>query len=132
MIKGFTEQTKPLSDYELNTLVPRIVRGLTKKVGKEKAITNTEIVAILKREGYSLSEARVRKIINYIRVNGIIERLIATSDGYYVANTKKEVADYIESLKGREDAIRAVRRRLEVQLVSMSDNYNPKLFETAI
>lgn len=128
MLNGFKEQTKPLSDYELKTLVPRIVRGLTKKVGKEKAITNTEIVAILKKEGYKLSEVRVRKIINYIRVNGIIERLIATSDGYYIANNEQEVRDYIESLKGREEAIRAVRRRLEAQL--QRTNKSTTLFET--
>jgi len=129
MLNGFSEQTKPLSDYEKNSLVPRIVTGMRKIVGRERAITNAEIVARLKKEGYKLSEARVRKIINYIRVNGIIERLIATSEGYYIANTDQEVRDYIESLKGREEAIRAVRRRLEGQLQPINRAAN--LFETA-
>lgn len=130
MLNGFSEQTKQLTDYEKNSLVPRIVTGLRKIVGRERAITNSEIVARLKKEGYKLSEVRVRKIINYIRVNGIIERLIATSDGYYIANNEQEVRDYIESLKGREEAIRAVRRRLEAQL--QSTNRGASLFEPAL
>ena len=129
MIKGFTEQTKPLSPYEMEMLVPRIISGLQKVVGKEKAITNSKIVALLKKEGYKLSEARVRKIINHIRVNGLVERVIATSDGYYIATSEEEMVEYIESLKGREDAIRAVRRSFEMQLESIKRRKTtPSLF----
>ena len=35
--------------------------------------------------------------------------LIATSGGYFIAQTETELLDYEESLKGREDAIREVR-----------------------
>ena len=40
MINGFSE-TDPLSDYELTTILPQIVRGLLRKVGKANAITNS-------------------------------------------------------------------------------------------
>ena len=43
MINGFTNETKPLSEYELNTLTPQIVRGLSMKIGKDRAIKNSEI-----------------------------------------------------------------------------------------
>ena len=34
---------------------------------------------------------------------------IATSEGYFIAQSEAELLEYEESLKGREDAIRAVR-----------------------
>ena len=41
MIHGFQTQTEPLTDYERNTLLPVICRGLVTKVGEGMAITNT-------------------------------------------------------------------------------------------
>ena len=41
---------------------------------------------------------------------------MATSEGYYVSDSETEIRDYISSLQGREEAIRAVRRALEEQL----------------
>ena len=42
--------------------------------------------------------------------------LIATSEGYYIAETRKELEVYLKSLEGREGAIHAVRKSLEKQL----------------
>lgn len=116
MIHGFQTQTEPLTDYERNTLLPVICRGLVTKVGEGMAITNTAITKAMKGAGYQLTEARLRKIINHIRINGMIKWLIATSKGYYIATSGDEVQQYIESLRGREDAIRAVRESMERQL----------------
>lgn len=116
MLQGFQLQTEPLNDYERDTLLPVICRGLITKVGKAKAITNTAITKAMKGAGYQLTEARLRKIINHIRTNGLIHLLIATSNGYYIATSTEEVQQYIESLKGREDAIRVVRESMERQL----------------
>jgi hypothetical protein len=116
MINGFQPQTEPLTDYEKNILMPIIYRGLKTKVGEAKAITNTAITRALKNAGYQLTEARLRKIINYMRVYGVIKWLIATSKGYYIATSVDEMRQYIESLRGREEAIRAVRESMERQL----------------
>ena len=116
MIQGFTQQTEPLNEYERDTLLPVICRGLMTKVGEGMAITNTAITKAMKGAGYQLNEARLRKIINHIRVNGLVKWLIATSKGYYIATSGDEVQQYIESLRGREDAIRAVRESMERQL----------------
>ncbi|MBV5348868.1 hypothetical protein JZU61_04330 [bacterium] len=109
MIKNFEVETAPLTEYEEKTLLPVFVRGLAKKVGKDNAVTNKHIVKTMKAAMYKITDARVRKIINHIRIKGIVLGLIATSDGYYVATSEEELAEYEESLKGREDAIRAVR-----------------------
>ena len=116
MINGFQIQTEPLNDYEQNTLLPVICTGLRTKVGEARAITNSAITKAMKGAGYILNEARVRKIINHIRVNGLVKRLIATSKGYYIATSRQEMEQYIDSLRGREQAIRAVRESMEAQL----------------
>ena len=103
MIKGFDQETQPLNDYEMGVLLPLLVRGLRTKIGRENAVTNKHIVSSLKGS-YKLNDARVRKIINHIRTNDLIPGLIATS-----AQSEAELLEYEESLKGREDAIRAVR-----------------------
>lgn len=115
MIKGFSE-TDPLSDYELKTVLPQIVRGLLRKVGKANAITNSAIVRGMKANlNLSLTEERVRKIINHIRCHDLVPCLIATSNGYYIAESEQELREYETSLLGREEAIRNVRLAIQRQ-----------------
>lgn len=116
MIQGFTTQTQPLSQYEQETLVPIVVRGLQTKVGKQNSITNKEICMALKERGYKVDTPRLRKIINHIRVTGLVKCVVATSDGYYIATSRNEVEDYLKSLENREGAIHAVRMSLENQM----------------
>lgn len=116
MINGFTNETKPLSEYERDTLTPIIVRGLSMKIGKERAIKNSEICAKMRMAGYRIDNARLRKVINHIRVNALLPGVIATSDGYYIATTKTEMADYIASLESRESAIHEVSVALRKQM----------------
>ena len=85
------------------------------KQGKHKAVKNWWICKCLKYKGYKITEARARKLINHIRINGMVIGLIATSDGYYIADSIDELNSYISSLQGREDAIKAVRVSLEKQ-----------------
>lgn len=117
MLSGFNEQTKPLTEYEKDTLLPLMIQVLMAKQGKKNAVTNSRICLMLKSKGYTISDSRVRKLINHIRVNGMVIGLIASSDGYYRADTLEELDDYLVSLKGREDAIEAVRLSLEKQRV---------------
>ena len=115
MITGFDNETAPLTDYEEQTLLPIMVRCLSLKRGKDNAVTNTYICSRLKDRGHKVSGARIRKLINHIRINGLVPRLIATSDGYYIATDNREMESYIDSLRGREEAIRAVREAMERQ-----------------
>lgn len=114
MIKGFDKETAPLCEYETGVLLPIMIKCLQTKIGKRSAIKNGQIVQTLK-SSYKITEARVRKLINHIRTNDIIPGLIATSDGYYIAQTENELIEYEESLKGRENAIREVRVSIERQ-----------------
>ena len=119
MITGFEEQTEPLTDQEREVFLPPIIKGLRVKVGKEKAVTNKDIVRGLKANcDIKIGEARVRKMINYIRNNDIIPCLIATSKGYYIAETKDEMLDYIDSLYGRVEAIEADALSMKRQMLT--------------
>ena len=109
MLKGFYEHTAPLTDIERYRLVPALVNILKTAKGKRRAVTNNDIATILKDEGRRPSGARIRKLINHIRNNDLIIGLIATSSGYYIASCEEELIEYKESLRGREEAIKAVR-----------------------
>lgn len=109
MIKGFSNETSPLNDYELRVLLPVILAGLKDKQGKRNAVTNGYIIGRLKQQGYRIEAARLRKVINHIRTNDLIPGLIATSEGYFLAENEQELMDYEDSLRGREEAIKAVR-----------------------
>lgn len=127
MIKNFTEETEPLTEYEEKQLMPPIVRGLMTKRGKNNAVTNGAIIDGLRRNlNLSITSARVRKIINHIRINDIVPCLIATSNGYYIADTEAELREYEESLLGRESAIRQVRLSIARQRQS---RFAPSLFQ---
>lgn len=116
----FENETAPLSDYERETLLPEMVKLLSTKYGEYNAVTNSYIIASLKG-AFSVSfdsrigGARVRKLINHIRINGLIPGLMASSKGYYIASSAAELQTYEESLKNREDAIRAVRLSIAKQ-----------------
>jgi hypothetical protein len=115
MIKGFSEQTSPMTEYETTVLLPVILQGLKDKQGKRNAVTNTYIVGRLKKAGFSINDARLRKVINHIRTNDLLPGLIATSEGYFLAQSAQELMDYEDSLRGREEAIREVRMAIARQ-----------------
>ena len=116
----FEPETSKLSEYEMDELMPVMVKCLQNKVGKENAVTNCYMVEKMQEHGYKISEARVRKIINYVRTNGIIQCLIASNKGYYITKDKSEMRDYCHSLFQRQEAIEEVRLALESQMEKMT------------
>lgn len=115
MITLFEKETHVLSNEELS-IAKKIVEPLSKKIGKDNAITSGEITkAIESQSGIKVSGARLRKIINYVRTEGMVKNLLATSNGYYVAANEREKIDYIKSLRERASAISHVADCLENQ-----------------
>ena len=134
MIKGFNSETAPLTEYEENVLLPLVLRGLKTKIGKENAVTNRTIVQRLNIAGYTVTEPRIRKLINHIRMTDLLPGLIATSGGYFLATSEAELLDYEESLIGREDAIKQVRlaiarqRRILYNDANRPEENKPEIF----
>jgi len=98
--------------YELNEDELKHVNGLVlalKLRTKESAIKAPEIVKSMNifAERHNLckmTEARLRKCINYIRSNSLLP-VIATSLGYYCSYDEKELSDQIKSLTERANSI---------------------------
>lgn len=91
-----------LNDFEL-TCLPIIVKGIGGRAkGKSNPITNLEIQKAMKNRGYGkLSDARVRKIISYIRNNNLLPLLCANSNGYFVAENLTQFNNYLETFEKR-------------------------------
>jgi hypothetical protein len=53
------------------------------------------------RAGIHMSEVRLRKIINFIRLNNMITGLCSDSKGYWIARNANELKDTLISLKDR-------------------------------
>lgn len=116
MIKGFEDVTAKISANEKEVYLPLVVEVLSHRVGCKKAATNKMIREYLHLEdSVIITETKMRKIISYIRQNHLVPCLIATNRGYYVAEEKQEMSDYLKSLQGRIDAIYASMKALEKQ-----------------
>jgi hypothetical protein len=107
MITNFEEITKEMTEDE-KKLVPLIIKGLSTKT-KVNPIKGADIVNAINenknRYGIKVfSEPRLRKIINFIRSEGILP-VMGTSNGYYITKDRTELESQIESLTQRSEAI---------------------------
>jgi len=107
MITNFEEITKEMTQDE-KKLVPLIIRGLSTRT-KENPIKGAEIVSAINenKARYQIkifSEPRLRKIINFIRSEGILP-VMGTSNGYYCTKDRAELQSQIDSLTQRAEAI---------------------------
>lgn len=117
MISGFEEITKDLTAEEKKA-IPILVKGLRHRIGKNSAITNKKMQEILRKHyNLKISGPRMRKIINNIRIYGLVPCLCATSNGYYVAASKKELQDYLQSLQERIESQQYLLDKLKIQSI---------------
>lgn len=118
MLHGFEKQTAPLTAEE-KILVPILIDILQYHQGIEKAIISKDICTLLlphtKTFGkpITIGGGRLRKMINYIRIHGLLIGLVASNRGYYITHKPQELNMYIRSLMGREAAIRNLRLHIK-------------------
>ena len=89
MIESFEDQTHPLTEYELKTLLPLMIQGFTTKIGKAKAVTNVQICKTLDSKGYDVNEPRIRKLVD-IWVNSLQSRIDALKETLNYATKVKD------------------------------------------
>jgi hypothetical protein len=123
----FQNITQELTDLEKTTLVPMLIDTLS-FTHEKKRVTGKNICDWFKASGYSVTEVRLRKMVNYIRVLNIKQGVdahignsvvIGAGNGYYVTSDPKTVQDQIDSLQGRIDSMAAVVDSLKAQLISI-------------
>jgi uncharacterized membrane protein YebE (DUF533 family) len=118
MIDNFEKITCRLSEYEKNILLPAVVEILKACQGKAKAITNKRMIR-LHLQKYAVNPIRLRKVLHRIRTEGMVEGLMASSKGYYVADNREELEKYVASLEGRIRAQQHLRDNIKKQLGKM-------------
>lgn len=116
MVNYFEEITAELNDYEKETVVPVIVDELTFRVGKKRGIKNAELRAFLSEKNIKVAESRIRKLVQYIRVTGLVECLMGTNSGYYISDNKEELDKYVESLHQRANATYFTANQIQYQI----------------
>lgn len=127
MLDDYRDLTEELSDYEKGTLVPFILRGLSNKVGSAMAVTNAVMCKAAKAHNIETSEPRIRKVIQYLRITGIIPHLLSGRRGYYIATTVEEYDVCIDSLLKRIAAQEMMVNQLifqRKQFVKENENKN--------
>lgn len=86
------------------------------KAAKGK-ITNNDLRAIMmQKHQIQLSQIQMRKIINYIRTEGIVKNLAADWEGYWIEKDTLKVMKYIKSLELRAKAIMNVANKMRKQI----------------
>ena len=108
-------ESRALSNYELNVLLPVLKKGLETKKGKSNAVKGKQIMEGLINNGVKVNERQMHRIINYIRMNDLIAGLMASHNGYYISCSAEELIDYEKSLLSREAALKEVRMSIKRQ-----------------
>ena len=86
------------------------------KAAKGK-ITNNDLRALMmQKHQIHLSQIQMRKIINYIRTEGIIKNLAADWEGYWIEKDTLKVMKYIKSLELRAKSIMNVATKMRKQI----------------
>ena len=78
--------------------------------------------------GVKVDGPRIRKIINHIRLNGLVPGLMATSEGYYIATTPEELDEYMKACLGASRPLLPSSVALKVRRPGCSRRMNQHYF----
>lgn len=124
LFQNITEELTPLEKTEL---VPLLIDVLS-STHSGKRFTGKNICGYFRACRYAISEARLRKMINYIRVLNLQKGkeyslnnkvVIGAGNGYFITDDPEVIKDQIESLQGRMDSMAAVVDSLKAQLLNI-------------
>jgi len=100
MIRGFEDFTVDL-DEKGKEVAEALADYFKKAIGIDNAVTSKSITKLFFSAGTKLEGSMIRKMVQYIRVNNLCPNLCASQKGYYVAQTRQEKEQYIESMRER-------------------------------
>lgn len=132
--------TKYNVGFDLKKMMESLPEGLDKqilkilsfRVGREKAISRAEMVRLLARHGYKVDEREMRAAINLLRKNEVL--ICSTggkNGGYWIGESYEDVIDFCEKeitprindlAKTRSSLLDAARKKWKVSAEQ------PKLF----
>lgn len=121
MVTGFEEQTKQLSEYELQQ-VHFFIKSFKSHIGKDNKITSAAIEMHYRNIGKKINSSRVRAIIHHIRyhetivIGGRKYFLISDTTGYWLSCDKEEITQFAESLNQRASSILSIKQAADLFL----------------
>ena len=101
MLKGFEEKTNSITQQEIE-LAHRLIEAFKKRTSSNPILAHeicTKVNSTMNID-FKLTEVRLRRIINYYRVNSILP-VVSTKKGYYVSYDANEIRSCIDSLTQR-------------------------------
>lgn len=118
MINGFSKETADVTPKEM-VVAKYISMRIKNNIGVKNAVTSSKMIKDIQFNlKIKLSGSRIRKIINHIRRNKMVEGcLVATSKGYYIETDQAEISKYVESLRQRANAINKIADIVQEHLV---------------
>jgi hypothetical protein len=120
MITLFKNITEELTDLEKGTLVPMLLDTLS-YTHEGHRLKGKWISGWFKASNYDVSEVRIRKMVNYIRVTNAAKPkvVIGAANGYFLTKDPHVVDQQIESLKGRIDSMQAAIDSMKAQRLNL-------------
>lgn len=106
--------TKRMNDYERDVLVPLVCDLLMQAGGLP--LSSMRIAEAIRRTGHVASTRQVRRVINHIRVHGLIPCVASSPKGFFVASNESEISECIGTLESLADAIQEVIEALRAQM----------------
>ena len=115
-------RTPDLSLNNKKHLQPTLIKYLKTRIGRNQAVNNHWICRFLtKQTKVQVNYRTVQFLINDIRKNALVPLLIASSEGYFVAKTKTEAANYLRKLNATITDLQQIENALFNQV---SKKYN--------
>lgn len=106
-----------LTDEERNIILPKLVLLFKTKTNENKTLYSTEIVRIMnnykEKIGFksTFTEARLRKLVNYIRCTQILA-IASGQNGYYMIKNKEDLIRQAIEMESRAQSILAAAQGL--------------------
>lgn len=116
----FKNITDELTEAEKTKFVPMLIDTLLGSHTGNR-MTGKSICGWFRNQGYDVSDIRLRKMINYIRVLNLIKGyvVIGAGNGYFITNEPDIIQDQIDSLQGRVDSMMAVIDSLKAEKINL-------------
>lgn len=100
MIKEFEEYTLNISEDDMEA-VDTLRTFLLHRVGKQHSIKGSDLIILLTRQGHNVNAPKLRRYIQYMRAEKVIERLCGGKNGYYIAENEEIWVQYREAFRSR-------------------------------
>lgn len=110
------QQVPKVTCHHKHNVIPLVVAKLKRANSKNRFVSGSEIRnSLYKNHGIKVTCGTIRALLHYIRINGLVKCLVATSYGYYISKDTLEVQVYLKSLRKRIRQIGALAKAIDRQ-----------------